>query len=230
MTDVSLSSIIAIGLGPDRLGALRTLLPQMGHQQLVCAPSLTALSLKLLSQVPSLVIIGDLASERDAVLMTGQIRSFPECSELPLVMIAGATRLTGPVIRSLPGGPVAILPQNTDPENLALQVVGLIDLSQLQHQVRARARALEQARDVLVATLTHDLRTPLSALTLCAERLSFELRLNSTVRPTLNHLNTSAARLSRAIDALSDYAEMDDVRIIGSFQSQRRAPEPVSDR
>ena len=61
----------------------------------------------------------------------------------------------------------------------------------------------------MAAVLTHDLRTPLSAILLCADKLALELPAgNDGAQQTLKHLEASTLRMARMVEQLLDFSRI----------------------
>jgi len=86
-----------------------------------------------------------------------------------------------------------------------------IELYQQKQLLKARNQALEHAltlNETMMAVLTHDLRTPLSAILLCADKLSLDLPDDPSVQQTLVHLENSAVRMARMVEQLLDFSRI----------------------
>ena len=78
-------------------------------------------------------------------------------------------------------------------------------------------KRMEQARDRFVAILGHDLRNPLSAIVVAAQHLAKSADLPERHRKTVTRVSHSAARMSRMIEDLIDFAR----RLGGELPLQR---------
>jgi signal transduction histidine kinase len=75
-------------------------------------------------------------------------------------------------------GAVDFLHKPVAPQVILSKVNVFIELYQQRQLLKARNEALERAlklNETMAAVLTHDLRTPLSAILLCADKLALEL-------------------------------------------------------
>ncbi len=95
------------------------------------------------------------------------------------------------------------------PQVILSKVNVFIELYQQRQLLKARNEALERAlklNETMAAVLTHDLRTPLSAILLCADKLALELPANnSSAQQTLAHLEASTLRMARMVEQLLDF-------------------------
>jgi two-component system, sensor histidine kinase and response regulator len=85
-----------------------------------------------------------------------------------------------------------------------------VQLYQQRQQLKAQNARLERAlqlNEAMIAVLTHDLRTPLSAITLCADRIKVEVGDGPLAR-TAHHVESSARRMARMIDQLLDFSRI----------------------
>lgn len=60
----------------------------------------------------------------------------------------------------------------------------------------------------MMAVLTHDLRTPLSVILLCADKLGLDVPEDGSAARTLEHLENSARRMARMVEQLLDFSRL----------------------
>ncbi|MCB1807886.1 MAG: response regulator, partial [Candidatus Competibacteraceae bacterium] len=83
------STLLMIGLAPDDLASLQTLLAGEGYRLLAAASLVQALDMLEREHVD--VVIGDISlSDRDGIELCRQIRQQPDLEELPILLIAAA--------------------------------------------------------------------------------------------------------------------------------------------
>ena len=92
------------------------------------------------------------------------------------------------------------------------QVVELFR-TQLQEVELQRAMELRRARDLMVAALSHDLRSPLSAIELSAVLLSDE---GASPAPITDRISSSARRMQRLVDQMLDFSRLQSGMKLGS--------------
>lgn len=144
-----------------------------------------------------------------------QLWQMEEGKHLPIIFIGpntdaeteGHVACSGPVVEFLDPG--------IHPNVLRRKVSLFISLYQERKALEARHAAVVQARDFMIAELTHGLRSPIAAIALCAEKLKYEMRGNTAAQSSLAHLNASAKRLTRVIDQLPAFADATEDGVLG---------------
>ena len=87
----------------------------------------------------------------------------------------------------------------------------------VEHTVRARAE-IAQTRSELVATVTHEIKTPIAALRAAADSLASDRVPSEHVRDYAQILVQQAKRLTRLVNNLLAYARVTDVTEVYSFE------------
>lgn len=105
---------------------------------------------------------------------------------------------------------LARMPFTADDTDTPLQLWSLRDISQL--------KLIEHTRDQFVDTATHELRTPLSNIKICAEALAMDDELEEEIQKAyLNTISSEASRLGRFVDEFLNISRME----AGSLQLNR---------
>lgn len=92
---------------------------------------------------------------------------------------------------------------------LAALATELAQVSKRLHEAQIRERSTERARRELVTWMSHDLRTPLTALRAMAETLDRDPLVDDTVVAGLHHgIRVESERLAGMIDELFDIAQI----------------------
>ncbi|MCF7750206.1 hypothetical protein KQ945_05580 [Bacillus subtilis subsp. subtilis] len=203
----------AVGADP------RVLVVAHGH---TCAPILfpeeldilhaatTSAAFDMLACHDLAVVILDLRQPTpEGVLLAELICQSPAYGELPIVVLGGAHGGPWEALRREHAGLLDVLHASAPSDHLQAKVRLFLELHRQRRWLEEAALSLAQSRDHLIATLTHDLRTPLSSVMLCAEKLSFDLRGNVHVRRTLGHLHASANGLACVLERLPPVASVD---------------------
>jgi len=89
-------------------------------------------------------------------------------------------------------------------------VVEMLEARRRDRHLVAELRELDQYRRDLVASLTHDLKTPLTAITLNAELLASDRRLAEAEAHPVAAIRRSAERLSNLVDDLLALARAEE--------------------
>jgi signal transduction histidine kinase len=101
------------------------------------------------------------------------------------------------------------------------QVVGLIgaatDITE-QQQMRERLAEELSFHEKMTGILSHDLRNPLTAITMAADRLSQSPEPSPTARDQAQRIRRSAGRMKEMIDTLLDFTSL---RFLGRFSVSR---------
>ena len=97
---------------------------------------------------------------------------------------------------------LARMPFKADDSETTMQLWSLRDISQL--------KLVEYTRDQFVDTATHELRTPLSNIKICAEALEMDDELDQELQKSyLNTISSEATRLSRFVDEFLNISRME---------------------
>ena len=91
---------------------------------------------------------------------------------------------------------------------LAILPIYQYSLLKKLHQARAEAEAANEARGRFLATMTHELRTPLSGIVGMANIMD-EFNLNKQQQEQLKAIRTSGARLQQLIGNILDFSRID---------------------
>src|SRR5690606_12812740 len=141
-----------------------------------------------------------------AELMRGAERT----RAIPIIFVTAAPIDAQRSFRGYEAGAVDFLNKPIDPKVLRGKVDVFVQLYEQRRQLHQRMVELEQAlslNEMMVAVLTHGLRTPLSAIGFTAELL-LRTATNDTVRQSALRLKSSSARMSALISQLLDFSRI----------------------
>ena len=113
--------------------------------------------------------------------------------------------------------PVVDLPGEGDDELSAL-AREFNRMSKELHQREVERDGAEQARRDLIAAVSHDLRTPLSAVMLLARALDDDVGDERTLRRHLGHMAVNLESLNKLIDDLFEFSRMEAGDVAWSFE------------
>jgi signal transduction histidine kinase len=143
-----------------------------------------------------------------AELMRGSHRS----RDVPIIFLTASPDDPLRAFKGYETGAVDFLHKPVAPQVILSKVNVFIELYQQRQLLKARNEALERSlklNETMAAVLTHDLRTPLSAILLCADKLALELPAgNDGAQQTLKHLEASTLRMARMVEQLLDFSRI----------------------
>ncbi|HEL3751299.1 TPA: hybrid sensor histidine kinase/response regulator [Stenotrophomonas maltophilia] len=195
----------------QNLVAMQALLQREGVNLLLASSGAQALELLLEHEV-ALALLDVHMPEIDgftlAELMRGSLRS----RDVPIIFLTASPDDPVRAFKGYETGAVDFLHKPVAPQVILGKVNVFIQLYQQRQLLKVRNEALERAlklNETMAAVLTHDLRTPLSAILLCADKLSLELPAgNSAAQQTLQHLEASTLRMARMVEQLLDFSRI----------------------
>lgn len=131
---------------------------------------------------------------------------------MPIIFLTASPDDPLRVFKGYESGAVDFLHKPVAPQVILSKVNVFIELYQQRQLLKARNEALERAlklNETMAAVLTHDLRTPLSAILLCADKLALELpEDNAGAQQTLQYLEASTLRMARMVEQLLDFSRI----------------------
>jgi signal transduction histidine kinase len=141
-----------------------------------------------------------------AELMRGTGRT----RDVPIIFVTAAPVDAQRSFRGYETGAVDFLHKPIDPRILRGKVQVFVELYTRRRELQRRMAELERAlslNETMMAVLSHDLRTPLSAISLSAEVL-VRNAADDAVRQNGVRIRSSAARMSRMIAQLLDFSRI----------------------
>jgi signal transduction histidine kinase len=194
---------------PQNLTALEALLAQDGVTVLKAASGAEALELLLRHDV-ALALLDVQMPEMDGFALAELMRGSSRTRHVPIIFLTASPNDPARSFKGYDAGAVDFLHKPLEPRVLLSKVNVFIQLHRQRLELKERNERLErslQLNETMIAVLTHDLRTPLSAISLCAERLVDEADGTPLAR-TASHVMTSAARMARMIEQLLDFSRI----------------------
>ncbi|WP_323374212.1 hybrid sensor histidine kinase/response regulator [Frateuria hangzhouensis] len=194
---------------PQNLVAMEALLRREDVHILKAGSGAEALEL-LLEHDVALALLDVQMPEMDGFALAELMRGSQRTRDVPIIFL---TASPSDPVRSFKGyesGAVDFLHKPIDPRVIRGKVNVFIELYQQRLQLRARNDRLERAltlNETMIAVLTHDLRTPLSVITLCADSLRQKAG-DGPLGKTLGHLEASAHRMARMVGQLLDFSRI----------------------
>jgi two-component system sensor histidine kinase/response regulator len=140
-----------------------------------------------------------------AELMRGSSRS----RHVPIIFLTAAQPERPKVFRGYEAGAVDFLFKPLDPRLLESKVNVFIELFQQRRQLAEQVeqhRQLVRTAETMVGVLSHDLRTPLSAITTATEALRLTTSPDPRAQQMCDIVASASRRMSRLITQLLDFA------------------------
>lgn len=195
---------------PQNLLAMRALLQRPGLQVLTAASGTEALELLLQHDV-ALALLDVQMPEMDGFSLAELMRGTQRTREVPIIFLTASPTDPSRSFQGYEAGAVDFLHKPIDPRVIASKVAVFVELYQQRRLLRERNRALEQLlklNETMVAVLSHDLRTPLSAMLMCAQVLSIRAGDDEVTQRTVQRLKSAGLRMGRMIEQLMDFSRI----------------------
>ncbi|CAH0216095.1 MULTISPECIES: hybrid sensor histidine kinase/response regulator [Stenotrophomonas] len=196
---------------PQNLVAMEALLRREGVNLLLADSGAQALELLLEHEV-ALALLDVHMPEIDGFMLAELMRGSQRSRDVPIIFLTASPDDPHRVFKGYETGAVDFLHKPVAPQVILSKVNVFIELYQQRQLLKARNEALERAlklNETMAAVLTHDLRTPLSAILLCADKLSLELPAdNAGAQQTLSYLEASTLRMARMVEQLLDFSRI----------------------
>lgn len=204
------ANVLVVDDVAENLVAMRALL-QRDDVEVLCAGSGTeALELLLANEV-AVALLDVHMPEMDGFSLAELMRGASRSREVPIIFLTASPSDPRRAFKGYEAGAVDFLHKPVEPQVIAGKVKVFVELFQQRRLLRERADTLERAlqlNETMMAVLTHDLRTPLSAMLVCAEKLAMQLPDDARVQRTLAHLENSGWRMARMVEQLLDFSRI----------------------
>ena len=194
----------------ENLVAMEALLRRDGVRVLCARSGAEALELLLVHDVAVALLdvhMPEMSGFSLAELMRGSSRS----RAVPIIFLTASSNDPVRAFKGYEAGAVDFLHKPIEPDVILSKVNVFVELHQQRRLLKVRNESLERAlklNDTMMAVLTHDLRTPLSAMLLCAEKLAFQLPDDPSVQRTLAQMESSGWRMARMVEQLLDFSRI----------------------
>lgn len=195
---------------PQNLLAMQALLQQPGLQLLTAASGAQALELLLEHDDVALALLDVHMPEMDGFALAEFMRGSSRTRGIPIIFVTAAPGDPLRLFRGYEAGAVDFLHKPLEPHVLQGKVRVFVELHRQRRLLRQRNEALERMlklNEVMMAVLSHDLRTPLSAMLMSAEVLK-HLAPNDTARRAAQRVKDSGRRMSQMINQLLDFSRI----------------------
>lgn len=203
-------SLLIVDDVPQNLVAMEALLRRDGLRILCASSGNEALEL-LLEHDVALALLDVQMPEMDGFTLAELMRGSQRSRHVPIIFLTASPQDPVRSFKGYESGAVDFLHKPVEPQVILGKVSVFIELHQQKRLLRSRNEALERAltlNETMMAVLTHDLRTPLSAILLCADKLSLDVPGEASAQQTLRHLEASALRMARMVEQLLDFSRI----------------------
>jgi len=194
----------------ENLVAMDALLGRDGVRVLCARSGAEALELLLQHEV-AVALLDVHMPEMDGFSLAELMRGSSRSRQVPIIFLTASPSDPVRAFQGYGAGAVDFLHKPVEPHVIASKVNVFVELYRQRHLLKARNESLERAlklNETMVAVLTHDLRTPLSAMLLCTEKLAMELPDEPSVQRTLGQMQSSGWRMARMVEQLLDFSRI----------------------
>ncbi|MEE7546956.1 response regulator [Xanthomonas sp. Kuri4-1] len=203
-------NILIVDDVPQNLVAMEALLRRDGLNVLCAASGAEALELLLEHEV-ALALLDVHMPEMDGFFLAELMRGSQRSRDVPIIFLTASPNDPMRSFKGYESGAVDFLHKPIEPHVILSKVNVFIELYQQRRLLKARNASLERAlklNETMMAVLTHDLRTPLSVVLLCADKLGLDVPADGSAQRTLQHLENSARRMARMVEQLLDFSRI----------------------
>ncbi|MFM0512769.1 hybrid sensor histidine kinase/response regulator [Paraburkholderia sp. RL17-373-BIF-A] len=194
--------------------ALEALLARPDLAVLVADSGTAALDLLLKHEV-ALAILDVNMPGMNGFELAALMRGSPRTSHVPIIFLTATAQDASRTFRGYEAGAVDFLYKPFDPRILQSKVDVFVQLEQQKRQLAAQlvtTRQMLEANEMLMAVLSHDLRTPLGAVLASAEYLMRTAADEQSVTVAARVKNSSL-RMARMVDQLLNLARLQGGRL-----------------
>ncbi|MGF6933287.1 two-component system sensor histidine kinase/response regulator [Paraburkholderia sp. UCT70] len=194
--------------------ALEALLARPEVAVLVADCGTAALDLLLKHEV-ALAILDVNMPGMNGFELAALMRGSPRTSQVPIIFLTATAQDASRTFRGYEAGAVDFLYKPFDPRILQSKVDVFVQLEQQKRQLAAQlvtTRQMLEANEMLMAVLSHDLRTPLGAVLASAEYL-MRTAADEQAATVAARVKNSSLRMARMVDQLLNLARLQGGRL-----------------
>jgi signal transduction histidine kinase len=194
--------------------ALEALLARPDVAVLVADSGTAALDLLLKHEV-ALAILDVNMPGMNGFELAALMRGSPRTSHVPIIFLTATAQDASRTFRGYEAGAVDFLYKPFDPRILQSKVDVFVQLEQHKRQLAAQlvtTRQMLEANEMLMAVLSHDLRTPLGAVLASAEYL-MRTAADEQAATVAARVKNSSLRMARMVDQLLNLARLQGGRL-----------------
>ena len=196
----------------ENLVAMGALLARPGVRALTARSGREALELLLVHEV-ALALLDVQMPEMDGFALAELMRGAERTRDVPIIFLTAEPSDTARSFRGYEAGAVDVLNKPVDQRVIESKVGVFVELFRQRRELSRSNTELRQAIDLnatMTAVLTHDLRSPLSAITTGAEvaLLAADRGQADTLRSAILRIRNSGQRMGRMIAQLLDFSQI----------------------
>lgn len=203
------ANVLVVDDVPQNLMAMRAILEDEGLSVLTAESGAQALEL-LLTHTVAVALLDINMPEMSGFDLAELMRGSSRTREVPIIFLTASPRDLRRMFRGYDSGAVDFLYKPVEPHVILSKVRVFVEMARQRELMRQNNERLARAlslNETMIAVMTHDLRTPLSVISLCAE--SLELMPPETDRSRIaGRILDSAHRMARMIAQLLDFSKI----------------------
>ena len=165
---------------------------------------------ELLKQEFAVMLLDVQMPEMDGFALAELMRGAERTRSIPIIFATAASEDRQRTFRGYDAGAVDFLYKPVDPQILKSKVAVFVDLYRQRLALHRRNEELERLlklNEMMTAVLSHDLRTPLSAIALSAEIVQ-RMGQPESVQRAGTRIKSSTLRMTQMIDQLLDFSRI----------------------
>jgi signal transduction histidine kinase len=189
--------------------AMQALLGRPGVVVLSAASGAQALELLLVHDV-ALALVDVQMPEMDGFALAELMRGAERTRGVPIIFLTAGPQDAQRSFRGYEAGAVDFLWKPVEPHAIRSKVAVFVELHRQRRQLRDGLAQLQRSlalNDTMAAVLSHDLRTPLSAIAMSAELILRTTGEDATLRAA-TRIESSSARMAAMITQLLDFSRI----------------------
>lgn len=209
LADLAPSKVLIVDDVPQNLLAMRAVLARDGVEVLTAASGREALEL-LLQHTVAVALLDVNMPDMNGFDLAELMRGSPRTHDVPIIFLTASPHDPLRAFQGYETGAVDFLHKPIEPHVIAGKVRVFIELDRQRRLLRAHNERLQRAlqlNETMIAVMTHDLRTPLSVISLCADTLNL-LPPGADRRLVVQRIQNSAHRMGRMIEQLLDFSKI----------------------
>lgn len=203
------ANVLIVDDVPENLLAMRAILEGDGLSVLTAGSGAEALEL-LLAQPVAVALLDVNMPEMSGFDLAELMRGSTRTREVPILFLTASPRDPHRMFRGYDSGAVDFLYKPVEPHVILSKVRVFVEMARQRELMRQNNERLARAlalNETMIAVMSHDLRTPLSVISLCAE--SLELMPPEADRGRIaGRILDSAHRMARMIAQLLDFSKI----------------------
>jgi two-component system sensor histidine kinase/response regulator len=203
------ANVLVVDDMPQALVAMQALLERPGLRVLTAASATQALELLLEHEV-ALALLDVRMPVVDGFELAELMRGVERTRSIPIIFLTASPVDANRPFRGYEAGAVDFLHKPIDAQVIVSKVAVFVELYQQRRLLRERSDEMERLlkiNEIMIAVLTHDLRTPLSAILMSARLLRLRPE-GEGARLGVERIETSGKRMVRMIDQLLHFSRI----------------------